>query len=394
MILGYIIKSELTYMKTLKNLKEGQAISSFVKNSNVIWEGILIEKEDGTKVVLNEETHRWKKLSDLEHVKVLNEDANAIKKGFDSFGEMVDSSFKDLKGIDSNKITDQNIKQLAKDFQEVSKSYGIKDTPKDDKEAGEIVTNALASKYAQENATSSAGNAQQAEEAKKNIESFKKEVQESLNRLHPSLRLSESDQLEDLEDYWDFGGLEDSEHLKNSENYEDDFQYDDEHYNDEQYDDENDIDDFLYGRYDDDPEGDPEGEPEDDFTNSLSKEDEEKALEKALDLIRSNSTDILKEIIDEFDIPEKEADKIVELAMEEYLDSENSGESMFENDEIEDDFEKTIDAYDGPDDGLLDHLINEYEIDPEEAEVVWEETDGNLEECIFAFVDIVKRRIR
>jgi len=48
-------------MKTLKNLKEGQAISSFVKNSNVIWEGILIEKEDGTKVVLNEETHRWKK---------------------------------------------------------------------------------------------------------------------------------------------------------------------------------------------------------------------------------------------------------------------------------------------------------------------------------------------
>ncbi len=381
MILGSIIKSELTYMKTLKNLKEGQAISSFVKNSNVIWEGILIEKEDGTKVVLNEETRRWKKLSDLEHVKVLNEDANAIKKGFDSFGEMVDSSFKDLKGINSNKITDQNIKQLAKDFQEVSKSYGIKDTPKDDKEASEIVTNALASKYAQENATSSAGNAQQAEEAKNNIESFKKEVQESLNRLHPSLRLFESGQLEDLEDYWDFGGLEDPEHLKNSENYEDNFQYDD-----EQYDDENDIDDFLYGRYDDDPEG--------DFTNSLSKEDEEKALEKALDLIRSNSTDILKEIIDEFDIPEKEADKIVELAMEEYLDSENSGESMFENDEIEDDFEKTIDAYDGPDDGLLDHLIDEYEIDPEEAEVVWEETDGNLEECIFAFVDIVKRRIR
>lgn len=371
-------------MKALKNLKEGQAISSFVKNSNVIWEGLLIEKEDGTKVVLNEETNRWKRLSDLEHVKILNEDASDIKQGFESFGEVVDSSFKDIKGIDSNKITDQNIKQLTKDFQEVSKSYGIKDTPKDDKEASDIVTNALASKYAQENATSSAGNTQQAEEAKNNIENFKKEIQESLNRLHPSLRLSESDQSEDLNDYWDFGGLEDPEHLIHSENYEDDFQYDDE----------NDIDDFLYGRYEgdheDDHEDDHEGEPE----SSLSKEDEEKVFEKALGLIRSNSTDILKEIIDEFDIPETEADKIVELAMEEYLDSENSGEGMFENDEVENDFEETIDAYDGPDDGLLDHLIDEYEISPEEAEVVWEETDGNLEECIFAFVDIVKRRIR
>jgi hypothetical protein len=47
----------------------GQEISAFVKDSNRIWEGIIVDRYDGTKVVLNEDTKRWKKLSDLESIK-------------------------------------------------------------------------------------------------------------------------------------------------------------------------------------------------------------------------------------------------------------------------------------------------------------------------------------
>jgi hypothetical protein len=57
---------------------DGIRISSFVKDSDRIFEGILITRVDGLKVVLNEQTLLWKKLTDLDNIKLLNEDFSTI----------------------------------------------------------------------------------------------------------------------------------------------------------------------------------------------------------------------------------------------------------------------------------------------------------------------------
>jgi hypothetical protein len=51
---------------------DGIRVSAFVKNSDRIFEGILLTRIDGLKVVLNENTLLWKKLSDLDTIKILN----------------------------------------------------------------------------------------------------------------------------------------------------------------------------------------------------------------------------------------------------------------------------------------------------------------------------------
>jgi len=342
---------------------EGQKVSSFVKNTNKIWEGTIIVKSDGTKVVLNESSNTWKKLSDLTHIKrtghlLYEEDVSAYTQFVkNELNELNPENLQDEKSVD--KITDAIYNKAEK--------AGVEDADKENTKAVLEVENF----YDQigEPSPTDEGEEIDFDEVKKSEEELEKftesKIKETLMRLHPSLRerLFQEDELRELgakamqdakdaQEEEEYGPPEDDHEEKEAEDYEDN--------------------DYL------------------DVPADLKNE----IIEKVLELFDGNVNEIEEEIKSKYELSDEDAEEFVYAAMEKYV-TENEVEVKDSiKDEIESDFEDVIDKFEGPNDELLDHLVDEFEIDPDEAESVWHEKKGNLTECVFAFVDIVRKRIR
>ena len=338
---------------------DGQNISAFVKDTNRIWEGIIVTRSDGTKVALNETTKTWKRLSDLNHIKrvgvMLYEEEKQEIPELKTFGDLINHSFSDVGKVDPSKINDKNLGDVSKSLTDIGTDMGLSDTPDEDK-AKTLIGSELALKNAEGEKTEGAGDNQQKEEAMENISKFKQEIgdniKESLKRLHPMLRVLTEELDEDMTE-------EEAEARKEMIDEQEALEYEDSDYLD------------------------------------ISSDQKREIIEKAYTMLEDGQNDIEDELKASYELNDEDAEEFAIAAMEKYLDNTEvePRNSIKTEDDVEEDFEDTIDKFDGPTDELLDHLVDEYEIDPDEAESIWVEKKGNLEECIFAFVDIIKKRL-
>ena len=388
------------------DLKEGLEVSAFLKNSDKIWEGIVIERNDGVKVVLNESTNKWKKLSDLDYIKVigqvLNEaDTNKPIKLTDltkenSTDEFINSFLnkkdppKNLKNTTDFLNNPNSIEKAKKVAFSISKNPQIKDGPyKNEDEAKDAVINSAKKVAAEASGKATGGGEQkQADAIKAQLQKqYLGETVKTLNRLHPSLQpyLQETKKMsatEKLQKHFD-KQREEREHkdklfnekyplFTNPEKKEKECGHPVRESNELDYEDE----DYL------------------DVPDDVKKD----IMDKCKQLLDDGKDDILDEIKSSFELTDEDAEEFVMKAMTDYLDDQDvkirDSINNIEDEEVEKSFEDSIDKFDGPNDELLDHLVDEYEINPDEAESIWVEKKGNLEECIFAFVDIVKNRLK
>jgi len=362
-----------------KMFPEGQEVSAFIKNSNKIWEGKIIIRSDGTKVVLNE-NKSWKKLSDLESVKrtgVLLYEEESLLPDIDNFSDLVNNALKDKK-IDPSKVDSKTLKDFTNSAMDMAEKAGL-ETPKED-QAEQQATDQIAAANAI-NQSDNIGDQAKAAEAREEFEDVKDKILEekiknSLLELHPILqpylrenklteRLFMEDELRELGRKVQDPRIVTFDELRSlGDNAEiNDIEYEMENYEDENY---LDIDPTL----------------------------KDEIINRALGFIHDDVDNIAETLKSNYELSDEDAEEFAVCAMEKFLDETDiEPRECIEPDEVEDDFEKTIDNYNGPNDELLDYLVVEYEIDPQEAEYIYEEKKGNLTECIMAFVDIVKNRL-
>jgi hypothetical protein len=431
---------------------QGQEVSSFIKNSNKIWEGIIVDRSDGTKVVLNEETKAWKRLSDLEHIKRVGkllyedshqEEATDLIKDFNSFTQSTLSkgNEKDLEDVAKNPSSKE---QLSNHLITISKANpDIKDTPSSPDEAMKTVDENIADVLANKKAEQAPGNDAAIKAAQEETEKIiGKQVQETISRLHPIIKnkLYEMsaktfhhcreffNQTHDKKktaamlklygmskesanktvDQWEkiameIGAVLNSLHEDVDEDDLIDFMRDQCEHGDFEKKDFEKVKDYLKNEDDG-----AENKTKADEKESLNYENEdyldipddvkEKVIKKVKDLLADNEDDIEEVIKSSFELTDDDAEEFIMQAFEEYLEESDveprDSIANYEDDEVEKDFENTIDEFEGPNEELLDHLVDEYEIDGSEAEKIYDEKQGNLEECIYAFVDIVKNRLK
>jgi hypothetical protein len=436
--------------------QEGTAISSFIKNSNRIWEGVIVVRSDGTRVVLNEQTNTWRRLKDLEHVKLIETSDNHIDTAdlmIKDYNGLVNTTVKDIDHEKLEKAGPSAIDTLNTNIQTLAKNNSeVKDQPHNDDEAKKILSDALKSQSAEQAAAESGGG--DVAKAQAAIDEYKKDpIQETYAQLHPSLHphLFEMSSVlyHHIRDTFDhdkkwmqdrkhavamlvkMGGLSKNAASKVVDQWEALGQVGGDIRAIKEDVDSNDLVDYMRdqmegGKFDkkdmesiesyiekddemDDDDVIDSDDTDDDSDDSFNYEDEDyldipsevrtDVVSRVKDMLADDQADIEETIKSNFELSDDDAEEFIIQAMEEYIeetdvepkDSIKNHDEL--DDEVEDDFEATIDEYDGPEDGLLDHLVDEYENEPGEAEKVYDEKKGNLTECVLAFADIVKKRL-
>jgi hypothetical protein len=347
---------------------EGVMISSFVKNSDRIWEGILITRTDGIKTVLNEQSGRWKKLSDLDNIKILTEDFTTLTGSISSaIGDVSNNenlTYSDLRSKFSKDIVGEDVVRaqqnaekilgnksaLAAGAQELLKKANTELTDKSQAPENE----ATAARDFNEDMKQILGDT---EAAKKNDneEGFKKVQQAaSINeQFHPSLQKYLNSM---TSEQWYGNKLYESQDTEYEMNYEDD--------------------DYL----------------------DIPEEIKSDIIADIIELLKKNEENIEDKIKNNYEISDSDAEEFIVKAMEMYLkNTDITPKDSIQNitdDEVEKSFEKSIDDYEGPENGLLDYLADTYEIDTSEAEKIFEENEGKLTETILGFVKFIKNKLR
>ena len=155
--------------------KEGQKISAFVKNSNRIWEGVIIKRSDKTLAVLNE-SNTWKKLSDLEKIRLIEEETN-----YEDFLKAAE----DQLDFDELGKDDKGIKEISKEIS----GLDLKGNKKEDEISADL-QKSMIFKTVQDDQSEEAQGTEQGNQSA--IEKYSKKVEdqikESLSQLHPSLQ--------------------------------------------------------------------------------------------------------------------------------------------------------------------------------------------------------------
>jgi hypothetical protein len=398
----------------------GQQVSSFIKGSNKIWEGIIIDRSDGEKVVLNETTNNWKKLSDLEHIKRIGkllyedqhqEEATDLIKDFNSFTQ---STLNKGDEDDLEKVAKDpsSKKQLSNHLITISKANpDIKDTPSSPDEAEKTVDENLVNVLAAKKSENAPGNDAAIKMAQEETEKLiGKQVQETLDQLHPNIKTTlkemSTEMFKQCKEYFDDTqdekktirllikhGMTRKAALEKVNKWKDllistDTKLTENEKKPKKVDQEESI------NY--------ENEDYLDIPNDVKID----VISRCKDLLADDQADIEEVIKSSFELTDEDAEEFIIQAMEEYInetdveprDSIKSTSEEIDEDDIEDDIEKdfedTIDSYKGPDNELLDFLVEEYEIDPNEAEKIYDSKNGDLTECIMAFVDIVKNKLK
>jgi hypothetical protein len=383
------------------NLKEGSRISSFIKNTDRIWEGIVITRTDGTQTVLNEQTGRWCRVSNLENIKVLNEDftstvstsiADALN---NNSTENKDIKYPDLKqnfaqeivGDDPQKAVVNAEKVLSNKSALTAGGQSLFDqantTLKDKSEAPK--NPADATKDFDNSMKDIAAKAKAAETGDPNdgVDEVKKMtgIQESLKQLHPSLqKYLEDVSIDDLYDYMrdnhEAGRVDGGTW-------------------------------HIFKDYFENQKNDKKEKPTKKDEKSIKYENEDyldipeeiksDVMADVLKYLSDHEEDIETKIKSDYELSDSDAEEFVIKGMELYIETNETEPRDSIDDitssEVEKSFEASIDEYDGPEDGILDYLSDTYEIEPGEAQKIVEKTKGNLTETISCFVDYVKDKL-
>jgi len=383
--------------------EDGIIISSFIKDSDRIWEGILVTRTDGIKTVFNEQTGRWKKLSDLDNIKILTEADLTNTKVPIGNPSNKERSWLDIKNQFSGdllgKKPDENLtkivsneagqKEIGAEAEKQVRSLSSKQksiAPKDK----DGMKNEIVDQMKQSVADRLKAKGQDYESIMKRIKKLFG-IRENIDQFHPSLRK-----------YLEHDGTD---------------------YDDLYYDDDDDDDDRLYWKESELELGKDaplhKAKKEDDLIDTTDEEDEinKKSMKyedkdyldipdevkscvmaDIIELLKKNEENIEEIIKSQYEISDSDAEEFIIEAMERYLKNsdikpKNSIKDITDE-EIEKSLENSIDKYDGPENGLLDHLVLTYEIDPGEAIKIVEKTKGNLTETIYSFLELIKNKLR
>lgn len=363
------------------NLNDGIFISSFIKDTDKIWEGIIYTRSDGQKVVLNETTKRWKKLSDLEYIKenfTPVADSNALM----SFGKTDNKNIKydDLKNEFSSKIVGEDPTKAIQNAESILTNKSAiaaggkalfdraNTTLTDKREAPENLQTATDDFNTSMKDIAADAKAAETGDPEDGIEEVKK-IANIKEYLHPSLRpylKLEEFRSRDESKEWAFRKkqLEDIRKMavEDKERFSDSIDYENE--------------DYL------------------DIPDDLKSE----VMADIMTHISNNEEDIITKIKKEYELSDSDAEEFVIEAMDRYVKNSDvipkDSIKDITDEEVENSFEQTIDNFDGPKEDLLDHLVDVYEIDTDKAEEIVDKTKGNLIETIFEFVDLVKLRLQ
>jgi hypothetical protein len=384
------------------NLKEGSRISSFIKNTDKIWEGIVLTRTDGIQTVLNEQTGRWCRISNLEGIKILNED----------FTGTVSTSVTDV--LSNNSTDNKNIKypDLKQNF--VQQIVGD-DPKKAVLNAEKVLSNKSAltaggqSLFTQANTTLT-----DKSEAPKNEADATKDFDSSMKDIAAKAKAAETGDPEDgVDQVKKMTGIEESlQQLHPSlqkylEDVSSDDLYDymrDNHESGKVDEDSWDIFKDCFDTYKNEPKEDKPTKKDEKSMNyenddylDIPEDIKSDVMADVLKYLGDHEEDIETKIKSDYELSDSDAEEFVIKGMELFISTvetepKDSIDSIT-NSEVEKSFEDAIDKYDGPEDGILDYLSDTYEIEPGEAQKIVEKTKGNLMETISCFVDYVKNKL-
>jgi hypothetical protein len=350
-------------------VKEGDEVSGFIKGTNQLIEGLVFIRNDNTPVVLKED-RKWVRLSNLEHIKLLQEEVDN-----DTAREVVDGLISKIDPLQAEKQEDK-VKQALGDFIKDDEDLGISSP----EEADEIVNDQYVAGMAEAKANEgTGGNQQKAMDFLKTVEKDGAEEQ-----LKESLADSLKDALggESFDELWDEDDEDDEDEMPEPDDYR-----------------KKDIEDLFEPGADnsiyDDEEAQEEGkEAEDEDFSSISEEDRIDAIEEIYDRLDSNEEELIDWLLENYEIGKDEAEGILLEAYQKFVDN-NSGKSGTlnddtENDEVDAAYEEEIDSYDGDD--VLEHLKDTFEIPEEKAKEIIKESHG-MPEVILKFADYTRRHL-
>jgi len=313
---------------------DSQEISAFIKGTNQIWEGILWTRDDGVRVVLNE-NGKYKRLSDLDHIKRV--------------GEILTEDLKSAKAATTNLINDTigklDPKAVApkKDFVVNTVTNGLSKNPNTKPlTSDQIKTDVVAAFEKKENEKNSAI-AQSQQQMDRKLAPFQTAAQESVDTAAPRIREELDEELLDL--------IDDPK-----------LTYEDEDF--EEADEEADI--YMN-------------------TNTLSDEDRESALKDIQEMADKSIDEMIDHIKNNYEVSENEAERLVMEVIQ--------PEEVPFNDDVDAAFCEEIDDFDGPPEDLLDHLVTTFEIPEGTAETILIESKFNKQNAILRMADWVRKHI-
>jgi hypothetical protein len=378
--------------------EENTPISAFIKDTDKIWEGIIVTRSDNIKVVLNEETGRWKRLSDLDNIKILTEDFASLPSGSGmpsidtvenkkiKYNDIKKNFVSDIVGDDPKKAV-QNAESVLSNKSAISaggqalfqkaQSADDKDlAPKNQDEATDQF-NTEVQNIAGQAAAAQTGNPEDGMEEVKQLAGIKEQ-------LHPSLRKYFETEFDEEGVCGDFEQLE--------------YESDDggwEVYRGDKYlgwvKNKGDIPDE---KNDHPPEEESDMTYEDENYLDIPDDVKKDIMDDIQDLLRKKEIDIEDRIKSNYELSDRDAEEFVAQGMKDFLATNDVEVKDSIKDEVEKSFEDTIDNFKGKPNDLICHLADVYEIGEDEAEKIVEKTQGKVSEIVFEFVKVVKSRLR
>jgi hypothetical protein len=334
---------------------DGQSISAFVRGTQQLLEGVVHTRSDGIRVLLREDG-KFKKLSDLE--KITRTGTLLHEENVQLLDQQLDGIFDDSFNFDEVKkqnkrdvVIDAGTKVIGQS--EEAKKSGLKDEELHQKVEDKYAANEM--KHSEANQTG--GNDVKAENA---ILDQYKQIQESMSE-----RLSDELGYDDDEDEYDSIG--DHEAV------------------DEFFDD---IDPEINAEADDIATPEEAFDYEDEEYKSTSEETWAEALEAARDKIELNADELVEYLTDHYELSLEDAEKIALEAIQGYISQTDDYDC---SDEVDEEFEAAIDEFEGDEEDVLDHLVDVFEIPESEAERIIVESQGRKGAAILGLAEYVKR---
>ena len=352
---------------------EGARISSFIKGTNQIWEGIVLKRDDGTPVAYNEDKRQWMRVSLLENIKILNED-------FTSQGSPPPETSKDITYDELRKNFVRNIvgedpKKAVTNAEKVS-----------DNKSAVTIGGASLLKQAQLNVEDKDLIPKNADEAASDFSSDLKDIAAKAKaadtnnpedgvaqvkkmtgikeQLHPKLqKFYEDTELDNFADY-----LRDA--------------HEDGKINKESY---KVIDEYLSNPLFHQPED-----------GTVWNETSIEILGLITKMLHDGEDNIKDRIKSLYEMSDTDAEEYIIKAMEVFVENSEVEPKQAIQDitskEVEQSFKDTIDQFEGDETQILDHLQDVYEIPMDKAEQILEANKGYLIETIIGFRDFVYQR--
>jgi hypothetical protein len=369
---------------------DGQEVSAFTKD-NLLFEGIIKIRDDGTKVVLNESSNTWKRLRDLEHVRRVGTKLYEEEEGSGDLANKILSGM--TSATEKNGPNNPIVQNAAKNATHLA-NQAFKDPKSREKYKTALdLQNEIESTADTLNNPAKAKAVTEINKAVPGLltESINAAINDTWKQIHPSLRLRENE--------FDENTLDDEDLEITEEDLAKDI---------DEADIEADID--VASDFDEDDLDEKEKEKireeaadyEDEKPSGVSIDEKDEITEEALLFVDEHYEDLEDYIAENYEVSTEEAKEIALKAMRLYM-GEESMDAAFDSPpdieplqaygEIEKEFESEIDKFEGDNGELLDHLVDVFEIPEGKAEEIFEEKNGKLAETILGLIDYVKEKL-